>query len=244
MPGPSSITWSFGPHPKRLAIKDIIPITLNNLILPISSFIDSLLVVNLLTRNFSQNVSVFLYGLESGAVSSLVSLPTIFSFAIASVILPNITRLKHNFNKNERLTMALKIVYLITIPCVVCFVLIPNRFISFLYGDRLLTNGLNGTMIASRLLAISGLGVVFFAVNQVYSSCLQAIDERYVVVRNLLIAITLKFLIELLFMPSKIFNIYALVIANIVCYITVAVLNHIEIREKFNFKIHYCLILY
>ncbi|MBR4999208.1 MAG: oligosaccharide flippase family protein, partial [Clostridia bacterium] len=43
-------------------VGDIAPITLTNIILPISNFIDSVLVVNLLTNNFSQKISVFLYG--------------------------------------------------------------------------------------------------------------------------------------------------------------------------------------
>jgi len=61
-------------------IKDVLPITLNNIVLPISTFIDSVIVVNLLSLSFSNSVSVFLYGLESGAVSSLVTIPTMFSF--------------------------------------------------------------------------------------------------------------------------------------------------------------------
>lgn len=220
-------------------LRDIVPITLNNLILPISSFIDSVLVVNLLNKNFSQGVSVFLYGLESGAVSSLVSLPTIFSFALASVILPNIITARNNFNRNEKLSTTLKIVFIITVPCALCFALIPNRLISVLYGNRLIYNGLDGMVLSSRLLSISSLGIVFLAVNQIYSSCLQGIDERMVVIRNLIIAVVVKFIIEIIFMPSKLFNIYGLVAANVVCYVTVAVLNHFEIREKFKVKIHY-----
>ncbi len=218
--------------------KDILPITLSNIILPISSFVDSVLVVNLLSVNYSNELSVFLYGLESGAVSSLMSLPTIFSFAIASVILPNITTLKHWFNKNYKLTLAIKLVILIAVPCVVCFTLVPNRLISFIYHNKLTFHGVNGIEIASRLLSISGFGIVFLAINQVYSSCLQAVDERYVAIRNLTIAVVLKFVIQIIFMPSKILNIYALAVANTVCYITVMILNHVEIKQHFKISIH------
>ena len=91
-------------------LKDILPITLTNIILPIASFADSILVVNLLNINFKQSTSVFLYGLESGAVSSLVSLPTIFSFAIASVILPSITSANTGENRDIVLRVAIKII--------------------------------------------------------------------------------------------------------------------------------------
>ncbi len=223
---------------KELA-KDIMPITLTNLILPISNFIDSVLVVNLLSVNFSNDISVFLFGLESGAVSSLISLPTIFSFAIASVVLPNITYAKHNLNKSYKLSLSIKTVLLITIPCVLCFTLIPNRLIEVLYHSQLNSYGLNGVNIASKLLSISGFGIVFLAINQVYSSSLQAVDERFVAIRNLTIAVVIKLVIESIFLPSKFLNIYALATANTVCYVTVMILNHLEIKEMFDLRIDY-----
>ena len=219
--------------------KDILPITLTNIILPISNFIDSVLIVNLLSVNFSNKISVFLYGLESGAVSSLISLPTIFSFAIASVVLPSITNLKHSLNKSYKLSLSVKIVLLITIPCVVCFTLIPNRLIEVLYQTKLNSYGLNGVNIASKLLSISGFGIVFLAVNQVYSSSLQAVDERFIAIRNLTIGVVAKLIIEFLFLPSKFLNIYALAVSNTVCYVIVMILNHMEIKELFNLKIDY-----
>jgi len=213
--------------------KDILPITLTNVILPIATFIDSLLVVNLLSVSFTREMSIFMYGIESGAVSSLASLPTIFSFAIASVILPNLTNSKNDFNKNSSLSFAIKIVLIICVPCVLCFTLIPNRLIEVLYADRLSGFGVGGLNIAYRLLTISGLGITFLAVNQIYSSSLQAIDERAVTIRNLLIGVGVKFFIELIFMPSKLINIYALAVANTACYLTVACLNYFEIRSHF-----------
>ena len=219
--------------------KDILPITATNLILPIASFVDSLVVVNLLSFNFANPVSTFLYGLESGAVSSLVSLPTIFSFAVASVILPNITNENNQMNKNKKFSLAIKLVLIICIPCVVAFVTIPNELIELLYGGRLNDFAINGARIASRLLAISSFGVLFLALSQIYSSCLQAVNERYVAVRNLLIGVGAKFFLELIFMPSLSVNIYALAVANTACYLVVMALNHFEVRENFSFSIDF-----
>ena len=219
--------------------KDVLPITATNIIMPIASFIDSLLVVNLLSFSFTRPMSIFLYGLESGAVSSLVSLPTIFSFAIASVILPNISLKGSVFSRSHKLSLAVKVILIIAIPCVLCFLFIPNRLIDLLYADRLNGYGVEGLNIAYRLLAISGIGVIFLATNQVFSSSLQAVDERGVTVRNLIIAVVVKFIIECIFMPSVKINIYALAFANTACYLTTMVLNLMEIREHFKIKINY-----
>ena len=202
-------------------LKDILPITISNIILPIASFIDSLIVVNLL--NFSRPISIYLYGLESGAVNNLVSLPAIFSFAIASVILPNVSGKQNTFNKSFKLNLAIKIVLIITIPCALCFLLLPNQFINLLYGARLSAHGLDGLNIASRLLAISSFGVVFLSVNQIY----------------LLIAVIIKFAIEIGFLWTGV-NIYALAAANTMCYVVCAALNHFCVREIFNLKISNC----
>ena len=214
-------------------------LTITNIILPISTFIDSVLVVNLLKINFSNAMAVFLYGLESGAVSSLVSLPTIFSFAIASVILPNIVNSYNKNNQNNKLSLAIKIVLIISVPCVVGFIILPNRLINLLYGTRLNSLGVNGIAITSQLLTISSLGVVFLTLNQLFSSSLQAIDKSGITIRNLGIAVLAKFAIELLFMPSKQLNIYVLAIANTVCYIGVMFLNYFELRENFQLKLNY-----
>lgn len=219
--------------------KDVLPITLTNVILPISSFIDSVLVVNLLAINFSKQMSIFMYGVESGAVGSLISLPTIFSFAIASVLLPSLSTNSRVQNKTYKLALGLKIVLIITIPCVICFALIPDKLIEILYSNNLSGYGVEGLNMAFRLLTISGFGVVFLAINQLYSSCLQAIDKRYATVRNLIIAVVVKFVIELIFMPSSMINIYALAIGNTSCYITAMALNHLEILQSFPLKFDY-----
>ncbi|MBR6778733.1 MAG: oligosaccharide flippase family protein [Clostridia bacterium] len=217
--------------------KDVLPITLTNIIMPIASFVDSLVVVNLLAKNFARPMSVFLYGIETGAVSSLVSLPTIFSFAIASVIMPNIALKNRQHNRSQSLAFALRVILIITIPCALCFLVVPNRLISLLYSDGLNGLGVQGLNIAFRLLAFSSVGVVFLAINQIYTSSLQAVDERFVTIRNLSIGVLIKFLIEIAFLPSKYLNIFALTIANTACHLTAMVLNHFEIQQ--HFKIYF-----
>lgn len=217
--------------------KDILPITLTNLILPFSSFIDSILVVNLLKINFSANTSVFLYGLESGAVATLISLPTIFSFAIASAIMPSMSCKENIINKNNRLNLMLKIVLVIAIPCVICFIFFPNKLIEVLYGNRLVGFGLDGNAIASKLLVLSSFGVVGLTLNQVYSTSLQAINYRRITIKNLTVAVFIKFIIQLLFMPFKSLNIYALAVANTVCYLLVFYLNNNQINKVFKINL-------
>ncbi|MCQ2564634.1 MAG: polysaccharide biosynthesis C-terminal domain-containing protein, partial [Clostridia bacterium] len=212
--------------------KDILPIMLTNVILPVAMFVDSLLVVNLLGMNFSKQTAIAMYGIETGAVSSLINLPTIFSFAIASVLMPMLAGKGNNFNKTHTLSVAIKIVLTITVPCVICFVFIPNRIIDVLYAGRFVFEDFDGMILAYRLLAISSFGIVFLTLNQLFSSALQAQEKRLTTIRNLLIAIALKFIIEIVFLQTKEVNIFALTIANVVCYATSMLLNELSLKKS------------
>ena len=236
---PNSQKTASSPANIKDILKDVLPITLTTAILPISMFVDSILVVNLLSKNFPREVSIFLYGLESGAVATVVNLPTIFSFAIASAILPNITEKSHILNRNQGLSISIKIILVICLPFAICFVLLPERLLGILYGGKLVGLQINGTLLAGRLLAMSGIGVIFLALNQLYSTALQAVDQRFVTIRNLIIAVIIKFGLEVLFLPSKTLNIYVVAIANTVCYLVVMILNQLDVSALFKIKINY-----
>ncbi len=214
-------------------LKDILPITATNAIMPIASFVDSLIVVNLLAINFSKSHAIFLYGLSTGAVGSLIGLPTIFSFALASVILPNIVG-RTNLNSQFKLNFTLKLVLILTLPCVVLFAVAPKQILSILYGNRI---GVEGINISAMLLVISGVGVLFLAVQQLLSTGLQAAERRRVTVKNLLVAVACKFVVEIVLLPIKQINIYALAIGNTVCYFAAMILNYFDILKVYKFNL-------
>ncbi len=216
--------------PFKEIMRDILPITFTNVLLPVAGFVDSLIVVNLLAFNFTKADAIYMYGLESGAVGSLIGLPTIFSFAIASVILPCINR--QSKNKQTQLNLAIKIVIILTLPCVLLFLVVPKQLLLILYGGRFMNSNAGGLDIAGLLLQISGVGILFLAINQVLSSSLQAMECRRVTVKNLSIAVLFKFIIELALMPTKMFNIYALSLGNTICYFVVMLLNYISIKKR------------
>lgn len=220
-----------------ILFKEILPIIATNIILPIASFVDSLVVVKMLSLNFSHEMSVFMYGLESGVVSSIITIPTIFSFAIANVIMPNLANEKDEKQRGNKLNFALEIVVAIALPCVVCFVLFPKQIVMAIYSTKINSLGVDGVAIASRIMAVSGIGMLFFSVNQVLNSSLQAENKRFSTVRNLIIAVSVKYIFELIFLPSLQLNILAFAYANTICFIVVTVLNYAELNcsIKINF---------
>ena len=212
------------------------PILITNLILPVASFIDSFLVVRLLEQNFSHDSSVFLYGLESGVVSNVVSLPTIFSFAVSSVILPKISNMKSVIDKKNNLNFSLKITLLIIVPCCVVFLIMPKQILQVIYSNRLSNGEYDGLKIASKLLQISALGGIGLCVNQILSSFLQGVNLRFETVKNLTISVIVKLMIEVALLTNPNVGIYALALSNLVCYVLTCLLNSVSIIRHFKFK--------
>ncbi|MBR1988253.1 MAG: polysaccharide biosynthesis protein [Clostridia bacterium] len=220
---------------KKQILKDILPITLTNLILPISTFIDSILVIKLLNINFSSEISIYLYGLESGAVNNIVTLPTIFSFAVATAVMPSFSKENQDRTKFSKI---FQLVILITIPCFAIFVVAPEGILRILYSNTISSQGIDGLSISAELLRIGGFGMIFLALNQIISSYLQANDKRLSTIKNLIIGVMCKFLIEIIYLPYIDINIYALAIASTLCYLIVFVLNFLQVRkiQKISFE--------
>ena len=216
---------------------DVLPITLTNIIFPISAFIDGFLVVNLLKMNFSTDISIYLYGLESGAVSSLINIPTIFSFAIATSIMPTMCCDTNCENKNDCFNLFFKLTLVISVPIVLILILFPNEILQVLYGQRISSYGYNGIEVCSRLMVMSAFGVFALTINQIFCSTLQANDERRTTILNSVIGVCVKFVFELIFIPFKTLNIYSLAIANSLCYILVAFLNFTKLKESVKFDL-------
>ncbi len=211
-------------------------IMIYSLIVPFSNFVDSFLVVRLLGVNLPIKTSTLLYGLQSGVVGALLSIPNIFSFSLVSVLMPRLSKTYSNNNMKEfdnTSKLAFKLVLFVALPCAVLFAINSERIINLIYGTTINGFGVNGQYVAKNLLIISSFGVVFSGINQLSAIILQNLNNHSVPIINLLIGMVCKLIIELMFIPSKGVGIYAYGIAIIVGVSVSAILNIYAI-EKFN----------
>jgi len=204
------------------------PILIYSLIIPFVNFVDSFMVVKLLNINFKQTTSALLYGLQSGVVGSIVSIPSIFSFALVSVLMPSLSRDYANKNYirfNQKTNLAFKLTIFIALPCAVFFAVNASNIINLLYGSGINGFGVNGQYVAKNLLIISSVGVVFSAINQVSAIILQNLNQKLLPIINLGIGMVCKIAIELMFIPSGRLGIYAYGVATVVGLVVAGVLN-------------------
>ena len=138
-------------HPNKIYIKDTlkisIPNTMSRLIGSIAYFLEPIILITFLSKNYSINYITHEYGIISGYVISLILLPSFFTLAISQALLPVISKEYIKGNKkyirkkiNLTLTFTIILGLLITIPMTIY----PNFFLNFLYKT---TEGANYTRL-------------------------------------------------------------------------------------------------
>ena len=127
-------------HPNKIYIKDTlkisIPNTMSRLIGSIAYFLEPIILITFLSKNYSINYITHEYGIISGYVIPLILLPSFFTLAISQALLPVISKEYIKGNKkyirkkiNLTLTFTIILGLLITIPMTIY----PNFFLNFLY---------------------------------------------------------------------------------------------------------------
>lgn len=218
-----------------LLVKRSFPITLNSLILPLILAVDSFLVINLLMKSgYTSAQSTSLFGVYSGMVNSLINFPTVAALAISVAILPAIA---YNAEKGEKSSQAistcLKIILVISIPCILVYILFSNNIMSILYPHATDAETLK---VASYLLKISAINILTISFLQVSTSIMQASGRSFIPLINLAFAGAVKIILTIYLVASPM-NIYGAAVASIMCYILSSGLNLISLRGRIQFEI-------
>lgn len=179
------------------------PIAIVAVIMPLSNFFDSFIVVNLLKMSgMSTAYATANYGLLSGPVTSLVNMPVVFIMSLAIAIVPSVSVSRAERDINSILfksRLSLKLAYTIGIPSSVFMMVFSKEIISLLYSSL----DSYSVLIASRLLTITAPNILIMSVMQIYVSLLQALDKTKwavgglggaVVVKTLLTIILVRFM--------------------------------------------------
>ena len=223
-------------------LKIVFPVMLSSLIIPFSQVIDSVLVVKLLNVNFNNDISTYLFGLQSGVVNAIINVPTVITFAICSVLLPSLNR--SFLNKDEKgfskkISIAIKVILIIAVPCALFVAIYPNEIINVLYSNNLSGYDINGEMLTSRLLFWSSLNVVLLSLSQFLSICLQAREHRYLPSLNSALGMVVKFVLEIIFIPLLPINILAFTFATTAGFLIIFSLNLYQILQEKIIKIEH-----
>ena len=225
----------------KLLFKEAIPITLSATILPLTLFLDSLLILNLLKSvGFSTTIATSLFGIQSGVVNSLVHLPMILATSIATAILPTISAANAVNNKediNFKTSFTIKIVWVLALPCFIGFLLLAKEITALLYGGGLDNTTIDEMQVAINLIKMIAVTIVYHSFLRLFIAVLHALNRSYLVVKNLLFASVIKIVLTVVFVSYAPINIYGAGIASVISYLFAALFSLISIRKLVEFKL-------
>ncbi|MFO7819190.1 MAG: polysaccharide biosynthesis protein [Halanaerobacter sp.] len=205
-----------------------IPITFGALILPLMSFVDAAIVpTRLQTAGFDNPLE--LYGQLSGMALVLVRLPTMFTIALATSLVPAVSEAFAVNNEKlikSRTESALRLAVLIGLPASVGL---------FILAKPLTTVIFDNAQAAVPLRFISW-GVLFIALKQTTSAVLQGIGKPVVSARNLLVGAVFNALINYTLTALPQFGIRGAALGTVTGFAIAAFLNIYYAKRHIKFK--------
>ncbi len=173
------------------------PIAIVSILMPLSSFFDSIIIVNALKwSGVEEGIATAQYGILSGPVSSLVNVPVVVIMSLAVAIVPSVSASRVSRDIDSimlKSRLSIKISYLVGIPCAFFFLVFAKIILQLIYPSL----SPSELQIGVNLLRIVSANVVFVSSMQIYVSLLQALDKTKMAVLSLVFAIILKIVLNL-----------------------------------------------
>ena len=147
------------------------PISLSAILSSINKNIDSTTVVRGLSKFMSEAEAKIQYGILSGKVDTLTSLPLSFNIAFATALVPAISfaRAKKDMSTaNKRVGFSILVTILIGLPCSVGMFVFAEQILKLLFPAQ---------AAGSVLLQISSIAIIFTVLAQTINGALQGLGK-------------------------------------------------------------------
>lgn len=213
----------------KLVIKTALPIVFNGLVIPVVTFIESIIIVRLITLSGRADaLAVADYGMMTGVVNTLINMPVVLAIALSVAVVPTVARYRAARDINAVKTkadMGVRLAMLIGIPCYIVMSIMPSKIISTLYPSI----SVESASIAVTLLALGGIQVLLLSIQQIYASVLQGLGQQTRVMRVTAIGGVLKLILDVALVPF--IGITGAVVSAIVSYGFIAIVNTMQYKH-------------
>ena len=222
---------------KRNIIKNIFkvtfPISICALIGSFNKTIDAFTIVRIAKAYLGEAEAVRQYGILSGKIESLITLPFSFNMAITTTLIPTIAGYKAK-GEQEKSKSVVKFAILVGI-----IISIPFFTIMYTFPEQILKTLFPNASDGSMMLKISSLGISFAVVIQTINSYFQGINKMKVQIIMVTIGSVLKLLLNIVLISNPKIGIYGAAVSNVISYVTIFImlLIYMIIHEKVHFEI-------
>ena len=229
-------TVNYKPTRIRKTLKKIIkvafPISISSLISSFGKNIDSFTIVRFLKYFLTEEEAKIQYGILSGKIDSLCSLPFALNVAFVTTLVPNISKsmAKGNIEEVRKKTeQYILISFLIAFPIATTMFIYPNDIMRILFP-----NAQDGAMY----LKISSISIIFMLLAQTINGILQGIGKVNIPAIAFGIGMIIKFICNIFLIQNEKIGIYGAIIGNILCNIVAFTISMIVLLKALNMKIN------
>lgn len=206
------------------------PISLSAILSSINKNIDSTTVVRGLSSFMEQEQAKIQYGILSGKVDILTSLPLSFNVAFATALVPAIAYAKAKNEMegaNKRIGFSILVTILIGLPCTIGMIIFAEQIIRLLFPAQ--TAG-------ALLLQISSITIIFAVLAQTINGALQGIGKVMVPAIAFSVGVVIKLILNLILIPMPEFGVNGAAIGTIACNLIACLIGFIVLAKNTNIK--------
>ena len=210
-----------------------VPIAFTAILTSLNKNIDSVTVIRALKNFLTEDEAIVQYGILSGKVDTIITLPMSFNVAFATALVPAISSAKainDITTIKNKISYSLLITILIGLPCTTGLFIFSNEIISLLFP-----NAISG----AELLAISSITIIFVVVTQTLNGALQGLGKVFVPVLATGIGLIVKLILNICLVRVKSIGVNGAAIASIVNNFIVCVIEFIFLNRFINLKLSF-----
>lgn len=203
-----------------------IPISLSAVLSSINKNIDSTTVVRGLKNFMEEGAAKVQYGILSGKVDTLTSLPLSFNIAFATALVPALSyaRAKGDMETaNKRVRFSILVTILIGLPCTVGMVIFAEPILKLLFPKQAA-----GVVI----LQISAVSIIFAVLAQTINGALQGIGKVMVPATAFAVGVVAKLIMNITLVPIPEIGVNGAALGNVVCNLIACMIGFSVLRKN------------
>ncbi len=218
-------------------VKDIlfvsIPMSLSSILSSINGNVDTVTVVRGLETYLSHDLAMKQYGILSGKVATLSTLPLSFNIAFATALVPAISAAKAKGDEQtiqKRISFSILAAIIIALPCMVGLMIFAQPIL-----DLLFPNVNQGAFI----LQMSSLAILFIALEQTINGSLQGLGKIFVPAIALTCGVVLKIILNLVLVRIPTLGAAGAAIATASCHLLACIISASVLRKNVELNIQF-----
>ena len=235
------LTSNYKPTRVRKTIKQIlsvsIPMSMNAILGTVNKNIDSITVVRGLKNFLTEEQAKIQYGILTGKVDTLVTLPMSLNMAFATALVPSISSSKAIGDietVRKRISFSILITILIGLPCMVGMILFAKPILELLFP-----NATSGSFIYQ----VSCLGIIFIVLEQTISGALHGLGKMITPAIALGIGVIIKLILNCILVPINLNNFIlggtaGAAFSTVICHLVVVIIEFKILRKNIKLKIN------